>query len=193
MVTFTIKFVIGNGMKGPVLAQKRVDSNCVLVIFNREIGRSPIYILNISKHTIRIYPFWSQNGTLHPNCNIYVNMRVCVCVLQSFFSRVRGPQKDQKTKWDACTHPRDWNPWKDEKGSWFVHGILGTLYMMKSNCRSLNMLQIPFANPRFCLTGDKNERPLFFLGDHICVFFFFLFVKNCWHLGARRVLDFFRR
>ena len=64
-----IKFVIG--MNGPVLAPKRVDFNGVLVIFKKEIGLRSIYFLNITKTPFnRIYPFLSQNGTLHPNNSI---------------------------------------------------------------------------------------------------------------------------
>ena len=53
--------------KGPILAQKRVDYNGVLVIFKEEIGRSQISPLNLIKILLESWPFLIQNGTLfHP-------------------------------------------------------------------------------------------------------------------------------
>jgi len=54
-------------MKGPILAQKRVDSNGILIRFNREIGLRPISISNMTKIPLESTLFGTQNATLHPN------------------------------------------------------------------------------------------------------------------------------
>jgi len=56
-------------MKGPVLAQKRADSNDVLVVFKKEIGRSPISPLNLTKTPLESTLFYAKTGPFIPMTN----------------------------------------------------------------------------------------------------------------------------